>query len=423
MLEHRFMFWVDDMSDVLGMHPTSVGGLLLLVSICAWIAAFLSKDTGTSLSLLFVLALVMTLFIFPVHSAQRALAKWGDTLAQGQAHHFSEDLLGATSADRHAELGNVTQSEVVLRWGMLRAAFETEWHACNGTAYNSSRMIDACNLVESEATVPAAVEVGRAATSSAIASEELPSLTPQRGAATPRLSWPQSVQEKMVAESKAWVGASLAAVNSTLMWARTVITADHRVHAEREVCEHELPPDRFVVYCSTDYLEQHGVSSPWHGYGSGAGAANRLDGLVSRWCLDVPMQQLLERTRSPEYGFCLNSSWWPTPSLPLLVGKRTVDASVAALANATGAHAFFRALGPGDLPLSAKSLFCMCEQSPEWEGLLSWYLEVMRWAASPFALVPFTILAVVPFVLCFSMCNPGCSGIKDTSIYYKEDLL
>ena len=191
----------------------------------------------------------------------------------------------------------------------------------------------------------------------------------------------------------------------------------------REVCTIVPPPDRFVLYCSGGYLIRHGHVAAWHGNGL-ASHPGRFDALASRWCLDEPVAVLLARMATDSYRACANSSWWPSPPLTLSTPLDELSASSSALGEGAPARKVFEALGKGDVPLSPKALFCLCEGSSEYVGLLDSYTETLTWASWPFTFwAPFFLLAVAPLTLCIYMFCPIFGRLEDTSRYYDKDLL
>jgi len=93
------------------------------------------------------------------------------------------------------------------------------------------------------------------------------------------------------------------------------------------------------------------------------------------------------------------------------------------LANGTAAHAVFTRLGPSELPLSSKALFCLCEGSPQYGQLLSSYTSTLEWMRFPFEWLPFFLLAYLPLLICFCMFCPILIRLQDVSRYYDKDLV
>ena len=197
--------------------------------------------------------------------------------------------------------------------------------------------------------------------------------------------------------------------------------AAEEMHAHA-VCTFEPPPNQFVIYCSGGYLERYGFTEAWHADGQSA-QLGRFDALASRWCLNEPTHTLLARLATPAFIACFNSTWWPSPRPTLGTPLDELSASSAALGDGSAAREIFRRLGPGELPLSAKDLFCLCEASPEYVHMVQGYTDTLTWASLPFTPAPFFLLAILPIALCLCLCCPIAIRITDTSKYYDKDLV
>ena len=153
--------------------------------------------------------------------------------------------------------------------------------------------------------------------------------------------------------------------------------------AREAVCANPPHADRYVLYCERE--------AP---FGDQA----------SRWCLHEPTARLVARTGSARFQACANSNWWPEPM--------SAHRSEGRQAGASGVQ----------LPLSAKALFCLCEDSSDgYVALLGWHTTALRWARKSLSHVASAVLCV----LFFLVCGPLCCGLSldDTSRYYDEELL
>ena len=133
----------------------------------------------------------------------------------------------------------------------------------------------------------------------------------------------------------------------------------------------------------------------------------RFDLLISRLCLRDSAAALAARLRSDaKLVACSASDWWPSP--PLSVGTPHLGAARAADAAA------FAELGAGDLPMSAKRLFCLCNTSPRYLELHDGYTRAVTYSVDAIGGLALLLAATLS---CF------CCVLKDKSAYYDPDLL
>ena len=192
-----------------------------------------------------------------------------------------------------------------------------------------------------------------------------------------------------------------------------------------------LPRDTPVVlYCSSSYLHKYGYDDPWH---QGAG---RYDVLATQYCLNDPTVELLvQRTQTHAFRKCM--SRWPKSSAsvgaPITLRPPAVDKDPDGV---------FAALGSGDVPMDAGTLFCLCNTSSKYQHMMDMYegpASSITWLLIVMAIAPCAmccLFAAGPFlnnVFYFLQISLPSTGhgrkaltipyLVDSSAYYEEDLL
>ena len=93
-------------------------------------------------------------------------------------------------------------------------------------------------------------------------------------------------------------------------------------------------------------------------------------------------------------------------------------------AEAGGWGALFGQLESSEMPLSAKTLFCLCEgATPDHAQLVAWYSVALEWASVPFSPLPFFFLVLLPLgvCVCFCCCSLLDTRMRDTTRYDTRD--
>ena len=408
-----------------------------------------------------------------------------DLDGSGRLELAESELLLEELKSEHTAQQSEKYSTLLTNWHELRQAFEERYADCAPTVYNSSRVLLECAAAEERAAVSAA-RAAAAAIAAKLAAQQNSLLETALDQANPwqhDASDKMTVElETAGAHSKlgaaingtvlqvctelhavelcqaAFEGAGTVLMDAqrfsedalraggsfvessakgvAMWWATTPFAAmgdalsggsDQGDQAAEEkhahaVCTFEPPPNQFVVYCSGSYLERYGYTEAWHADGQSA-QLGRFDALASRWCLNEPTHTLLARLTTPAFMACFNSTWWPSPDPTLGTPLDELSGSSVALGDGSAAREVFRRLGQGELPLSAKALFCLCERSPEYVQMVQGYTDTLTWASLPFTPALFFLLAILPIALCLCLCCPIAIRITDTSKYYDKDLV
>ena len=161
------------------------------------------------------------------------------------------------------------------------------------------------------------------------------------------------------------------------------------------------PPTRRALYHGPEW-------DPSYEYGDQSEIDDPFDWLVSSYCLYPGGPHPLLAVDAD----CLASHWWPVPT-------PTKGSSFAGLLNTTDPlqrrdRAIFAALGEGDLELSTKQLFCLCEYAPQFQWMVAEYL-------TPVNLLAWMIGAVALVTSAWTFCL--CCCVEDSDKYYDPELL
>mmetsp|Transcript_41164 Transcript_41164/g.68450 ORF Transcript_41164/g.68450 Transcript_41164/m.68450 type:complete len:356 (-) Transcript_41164:24-1091(-) len=169
--------------------------------------------------------------------------------------------------------------------------------------------------------------------------------------------------------------------------------------------------DGYILLCEDERGRAPAELFRHYSTSTAASWGNNFGGFITNNCLAHQWDNMgtaCQRAR-------IDTSWWPSP--PLYAGG-----PLQATAASEPEQTVLAQLGRGDVPVSAKMLFCLCQSSPEY---IKWVEGYHKWLNIISTIILFVcIFATITFCgFCCVERKGGVPWLRVTDAYYDPDLL